>query len=109
METKSKSKKTLSKDITRHFTLELQGGYGDNLYEEVNRYALVAGSIAKQREFDVIHAHDWLCYKAGEVAKKISGKPLIVHVHATEYDRSGENVNVYPILRTLLYTINNVS
>lgn len=101
METKSKSKKTLSKDITRHFTLELQGGYGDNLYEEVNRYALVAGSIAKQREFDVIHAHDWLCYKAGEVAKKISGKPLIVHVHATEYDRSGENVNerVYELER----------
>ncbi len=84
---------TKSRDITSEFRFELQGGYGEGLFEEVERYAFVAGSIAKQREFDVIHAHDWLCYKAGEVAKKISGKPLIVHVHATEYDRSGENIN----------------
>ncbi|MEE1119837.1 MAG: glycosyltransferase family 4 protein [Bacteroidales bacterium] len=40
-----------------------------------------------------MHAHDWLCYKAGVIAKQISNKPLIVHVHATEYDRSGENIN----------------
>lgn len=70
-----------------------QGGYGENLFEEVERYALVAASIAKQKQFDVIHSHDWLCYKAGEVAKQMSGKPLVVHVHATEYDRSGENIN----------------
>lgn len=100
-QTNSKILTTVSKDITRSFCVELKGGYGKDLYEEVNRYAFVAGSIAKQREFDVIHAHDWLCFKAGEVAKKISGKPLIVHVHATEYDRSGENVNerVYELER----------
>ncbi len=84
---------TKSRDITSDFRFDLQGGYGEGLFEEVERYAFVAGSIAKQREFDVIHAHDWLCYKAGEIAKKISGKPLIVHVHATEYDRSGKSVN----------------
>lgn len=69
------------------------GKYGVNLMEEVTRYALVAAAIAKQQTFDVIHAHDWLTYPAGIAAKKISGKPLVIHVHATEFDRSGENVN----------------
>lgn len=72
---------------------EFQGGYNENLLEEVERYAFIAASIAKQNDFDIIHAHDWLCYKAGVVAKQISNKPLIVHVHATEFDRSGENIN----------------
>ena len=63
--------------------------YGMNLYEEVERFAEVAKKIAKEEKFDVIHAHDWMTYKAGVNAKKVSGKPLVVHVHATEYDRSG--------------------
>jgi len=77
------------------------GKYGKNLMEEVTRYALVASSIASSQNFDVIHAHDWLTYPAGIAAKKISGKPLVVHMHATEFDRSGENVNqnVYDIER----------
>ncbi len=80
---------------------EFSGKYGENILEEVKRYALVAGEIAHQNEFDVIHAHDWLTYEAGIVAKKISGAPLVVHMHATEFDRSGENVNqiVYDIER----------
>ena len=77
------------------------GKYGANLMEEVSRYALVALSIADKFQYDVIHAHDWLTYAAGIAAKQISGKPLVVHVHATEFDRSGENVNqvVYDIER----------
>jgi glycosyltransferase involved in cell wall biosynthesis len=77
------------------------GKYGANLLEEVARYALVAASISLHEQFDVIHAHDWLTYIAGIVAKKVSGKPLVIHVHATEFDRSGENVNqqVYEIER----------
>ena len=79
------------------------GRYGTNLMEEVARYAMVAAEVAKQMEgqFDVIHAHDWLTYYAGIAAKSVSGKPLVVHMHATEYDRSGENVNrtVYDIER----------
>ena len=69
--------------------------------EEVTRYALVASAIASSNDFDVIHAHDWLTYPAGIAAKKESGKPLVVHMHATEFDRSGENVNqnVYDIER----------
>ncbi len=71
------------------------GKYGANLMEEVARYAVVAAEVAKKMEgqFDVIHAHDWLTYYAGIAAKEISGKPLVVHLHASEHDRSGENVN----------------
>jgi len=66
------------------------GTYGQNLMEEVAHYAIVAAQIATNEQFDLIHAHDWLTFRAGIAAKKISGKPLVIHVHATEYDRSGE-------------------
>ncbi len=72
---------------------KFSGKYGANLMEEVARYALVGGTIALQNTFDVIHAHDWLTYLAGVAAKRLTGKPLVVHVHATEFDRTGENVN----------------
>ena len=72
---------------------EFSGKYGVTLFEEVARYALVASAVASSKDFDVIHAHDWLTYPAGIAAKKISGKPLVVHIHATEFDRTGENVN----------------
>ena len=62
---------------------------GGSLHEEVLRYAAEAKKIALSSEFDVIHAHDWLTYLAGVEAKKVSGKPLVVHVHATEFDRTG--------------------
>ncbi|MBI5217708.1 MAG: glycosyltransferase family 4 protein [Bacteroidia bacterium] len=77
------------------------GKYGPNLLEEVARYAIIASIISTQHEFDVIHAHDWLTYPAGIAAKEVTGKPLVIHVHATEFDRSGENVNsnVYEIER----------
>ena len=79
------------------------GKYGANLMEEVARYAVVAAQVARDLEgqFDVIHAHDWLTYYAGIAAKRVSGKPLVVHMHATEFDRSGENINtqVYAIER----------
>ncbi len=79
------------------------GKYGSNLMEEVARYAMVAEQVARNMEgqFDVIHAHDWLTYYAGLAAKRVSGKPLVVHIHATEFDRSGEHVNqqVYDIER----------
>lgn len=87
--------------ITFRNKFEFSGKYGANLMEEVARYAMVAGTIAAKEDFDVIHAHDWLTYPAGITAKKISGKPLVIHVHATEFDRSGEHVNqaVYDIER----------
>ena len=65
--------------------------YGKDLFAEVERYAAKAALIAESEEFDVIHAHDWLTYKAGIAAKKATGKPLVVHMHATEFDRTGGN------------------
>jgi glycosyltransferase involved in cell wall biosynthesis len=73
--------------------LNFSGHYGNTLFKEISRYGVVAAEIAQKETFDIIHAHDWLTYPAGIEAKRISGKPLIVHVHATEFDRSGENYN----------------
>lgn len=72
---------------------EFSGKYGLNLMEEVARYALIGSGIASKEDYDIIHAHDWLTYPAGIAAKKASGKPLVVHMHATEFDRTGGNVN----------------
>jgi glycosyltransferase involved in cell wall biosynthesis len=85
--------------FSKHY--KFSGKYGVNLMEEVSRYALIASGLGRKEEFDVIHAHDWLTYPAGIAAKKASGKPLVVHMHATEFDRSGENINdqVYAIER----------
>lgn len=69
------------------------GGYGKNLFSEIYNYALVAQVIAGQYQFQLIHAHDWLTFPAAIAAKKISDKPLIVHVHSTDFDRSGGSVN----------------
>ncbi|MBQ7517090.1 MAG: glycosyltransferase family 4 protein [Bacteroidales bacterium] len=72
---------------------KFSGKYGANLMEEVARYAMVGATIALQHkdEFDVIHAHDWLTYLAGIAAKQLTGKPLVIHVHATSFDRSSDD------------------
>lgn len=83
------------RDFSIHYgqTYKFSGKYGSNLMEEVARYAMVGGTIAMTHkgDFDVIHAHDWLTYMAGIAAKRLSGKPLVVHVHATSFDRSSDN------------------
>ena len=73
---------------------KFSGKYGANLLEEVARYAMVGGTIAMQHkdEFDVIHSHDWLTYLAGIAAKELTGKPLVVHVHATSFDRGTDDM-----------------
>ena len=68
--------------------IEFSGRYPDNLVEEINNYSIVAGVIARPVDFDIIHAHDWLTYPAGIHAKNVTGKPLVIHVHASEFDRS---------------------
>ncbi|WP_194776080.1 glycosyltransferase family 4 protein [Pararhodonellum marinum] len=89
---------------------EFSGKYGKDLMMEVSRYALVAAQIAKNKKHSLIHAHDWLSFPAGIAAKEISGAPLIAHVHATEYDRSGESVNkvVYDIERAGVHAADHV-
>lgn len=73
--------------------IEFSGRYPDNLLEEINNYSIVAGVIARTIDFDIIHSHDWLTYPAGIHAKQVTGKPLVIHVHATDFDRSRGNVN----------------
>jgi len=81
--------------------IEFSGRYPDNLLEEINNYSIVAGVIARTIPCDIIHSHDWLTYPAGMHAKTVTGKPLVVHVHATDFDRSRGKVNptVYGIER----------
>ena len=79
--------------------VEFSGRYPQNILEETNNYSIVAGVIARTYNFDIIHAHDWLTYPAGLHAKSITGKPLVIHVHATEFGRSRgkPNPTVYNI------------
>ena len=85
--------------FSKHY--EFSGKYSSNLMEEVARYALVGSALALKEDYDVIHAHDWLTYPAGIAAKQSSGKKLVVHMHATEFDRTGGNINqqIYDIER----------
>ena len=73
--------------------IEFSGKYPDNILEEINNYSIVAGVIARTYDFDIIHSHDWLTYPAGLHSKTVTGKPLILHVHATDFDRSRGDVN----------------
>jgi len=73
--------------------VDFSGKYGPGLMDEILKYSVVASVIASENEFDIIHAHDWLAYPAGIAAKEVSGKPLVIHVHATDFDRSGGSVN----------------
>lgn len=84
--------------------------YGKDLFEEVERYSEKAKVIANFEDFDVIHAHDWMTYKAGIKAKQVSGKPLVVHVHATDFDRTGGHPNqyVYDIERAGMHAADRV-
>jgi glycosyltransferase involved in cell wall biosynthesis len=76
-------------------------GYKGDLIGESERYARLVVALARHEQFDVVHAHDWLTFPAGIALARVTGKPLIVHVHSTEFDRSGEHVNqrVYEIER----------
>lgn len=66
-----------------------------HLPKEIHRqrlgYMESVEKIADNSNYDAIHAHDWLTFDAALLAKKKLKKPLIVHIHATEFDRSGEN------------------
>jgi glycogen synthase len=81
--------------------------YGGDLFAEVKRYADLATEIAKNvrgdksGEPDLIHAHDWMTFPAALAVQKATGKPLVVHVHSTEFDRSGLHVDqrIYDIER----------
>jgi glycogen(starch) synthase len=89
---------------------ETQAHYSGDMYTEVHRYAASAVKLAMQEDFDVVHAHDWMTYPAGIAVAAVSGKPLVVHVHSTEFDRSGENVNqtIYDIERAGMHAASKI-
>jgi glycosyltransferase involved in cell wall biosynthesis len=101
LKSKKYSKTTQFVKTDEEWKIDFSGNYGSNLLEEIWNYSIVADVIAGDEDFDLIHAHDWLAYPAGIAAKKRSGKPLVIHVHATDFDRSGGNVDprVYAIER----------
>jgi glycogen synthase len=65
------------------------GGYGGDLPARIDRYAERCVELAEELAFDSVHAHDWMTFPAGVAIARASGRPLVVHVHATEFDRSG--------------------
>ena len=71
--------------------MDFTGGYGGDLLAEVLRYGLVGESLGATESFDLIHAHDWMAALAGAGAKRSSGKPMVFHIHATEFDRCGDH------------------
>lgn len=75
--------------------------YHGDLIGDSERYARLVVAMGRAEKFDVVHAHDWLTFPAGQAVARVTGKPLVVHVHSTEFDRSGDNVNqrVYDIER----------
>ncbi|MCC6322547.1 MAG: glycosyltransferase [Phycisphaerales bacterium] len=68
-------------------------GYEGDMLANAERYARLCVAITRGERFDVIHAHDWMTYPAGLALAQVSGKPLVVHVHSTEFDRSGDNID----------------
>lgn len=75
--------------------------YGGDMFATVEHYARFVLHTTRTLDFDVIHAHDWMTFPAGLAVARVTGKPLVAHVHSTEFDRSGEHVNqrIYDIER----------
>ena len=85
--------------------------YCGDMFAEVHRYAASAVMLAMEEDFDVVHAHDWMTYPAAIAVAAVTGKPLVVHVHSTEFDRSGEHVNqhIYDIERRGMHAADKVA
>jgi glycogen synthase len=84
--------------------------YGGDLFAEVERYATLARRLSRRETFDLVHAHDWMTYTAGIVVAQLSQKPLVIHVHSTEFDRSGLHINqrIYDIERAGMHAATRV-
>lgn len=80
-----------SEGYQKTFLRSTSSMYGYDLFKEVYRFSKRVAEIAMQEDFDVIHAHDWMTFQAGINAKTVSNKPLVIHVHATEFDRTANN------------------
>jgi len=97
-------KKSMSKSPTL-------GIYGSTLFDEVYRYTLAAEKVAQEEDFDVVHCHDWMTFGAGIRAKSKKNKPLVLHVHSTELDRTGghqPNQHVYDLERNGMHKADKI-
>ncbi|NIA17404.1 MAG: glycosyltransferase, partial [Planctomycetes bacterium] len=97
-------------DLSEHCESQQESHYAGDMYTEIQRYAAAAVHLAMQDSFDVVHAHDWMTYPAGVAVAAVSGKPLVIHVHSTEFDRSGEHVNqtIYDIERSGMHAARRI-
>ncbi len=84
--------------------------YGGDMFAEIERYATLATNLVSHETFDVVHAHDWMTYLAGIEIARESRRPLVVHVHSTEFDRSGFHVNqrIYDIERAGMHAARRI-
>lgn len=85
-------------------------GYEGDMFANAERYARLCVALSRHERFDVIHAHDWMTFPAGIALAAVTRKPLVVHVHSTEFDRSGDNVNqrVYDVERRGMHAATRV-
>ena len=68
-------------------------GYDGDLTGKIRAFADRCADLTRRELFDVIHAHEWMTFPAAVKIAEFSGRPLVAHVHATEFDRSGKNLN----------------
>ena len=71
-----------------------------DIYGQQQVFEYAVAKLAENREYDVVHAHDWLTFRAGLRAKQIRNVPLIIHVHSIERDRAGGNMG-NPLVREI--------
>jgi glycogen(starch) synthase len=108
-------KQSTNKTLTSSFSdpandKQINADYTGDMRFEIHRYAAVAAELAKNDDCDIIHAHDWMTYPAAIAVAAVTGKPLIVQVHSTEFDRSGEHVNqmIYDIERKGMHVADKI-
>jgi glycosyltransferase involved in cell wall biosynthesis len=109
-ETLRHKQEILGGSISSASQLFISKDYSSDMYTEVHRYAAMAADLAEDQQFEIVHAHDWMTYPAGIAVSAITGRPLVVHVHSTEFDRSGEHVNqmIYDIEREGMHRADKV-
>jgi len=89
-------------DSSRYINVKSSGeAHSLDLQDQVELYEDAVGRMVPALEFDVIHAHDWLTCRAAIRAKMISGRPLVIHMHSIESDRSGQIHGGNPLVREI--------
>ena len=71
------------------YTLESGSEEWFGIYDQQQLYEQAVVSLVKDKEFDIVHAHDWLTFRAAMRVKQLKNCPIILHVHSVESDRAG--------------------